>query len=95
MYLPRPRHALLESGYDATSKRHHFRVRWEGDEQDGIIEGVWNLLIDAGDRIRACADCGRPFVVRKRQEYCSLGCSQRTRNRRKAERNASAAAPPT
>ncbi len=84
--LPRPRYALLESAYDRESKRHIFRVRWEGDEQDVIIEGVWNLLIAAGNRLRVCLDCSKPFVVRKRQEYCSLECSQRRRNRRKSER---------
>lgn len=86
--LKRARYAELESGYDPKTKRHAFRVRWVGDERDAIIEGVWNLLVEVGDRLRACADpdCGKPFVAVKRQEYCTLNCSQRTRNRRKAER---------
>src|SRR4029434_8862187 len=85
-YLPRPRHAELESSYDRVAKRHFFRVRWEGDEQDAIVEGIWNLLLEVGAHFRACAECNKPFVVRQRQEYCSLECAQRTRNRRKAER---------
>jgi hypothetical protein len=35
-------------------------------------------------RFRLCArgDCRRPFIVRKRQAYCSLRCSQTVRTRR-------------
>ena len=84
--IPRPRTPSLESFYDPDAKRYHFRKRWEGEERDGIIEGVWNLLIAGSDRLRTCADCSKPFVARKRQEYCSLECSQRIRNRRKKER---------
>ena len=86
--LPKPRVAWLTGLY--RGKGYDFMIGWAGqrhDEgQDAVVEGVWNLLIAAGDQVRTCGNCGKPFVARKRQEYCSLECSQQTRNRRKRER---------
>jgi hypothetical protein len=48
-----------------------------GDEATGILGGVASLLLQVGDRLRAYRDCHRPFVKRKRQEYCSGQCSMR------------------
>jgi hypothetical protein len=42
-----------------------------------------NLLLSAGENLLACAECGKPFVRERRQEYCSERCSQRVRNRRR------------
>ena len=84
--LPRPRRAALAATYDPEAKRHYFRRTWEGDEHDGIIDGLWALLENVGpERLGACAECGEPFFVRKRKEYCSLEHAQRMRNRRQAE----------
>lgn len=55
---------------------------WEGDEADAIVRGFVNLLVEAGSRLRSCAECGAPLVARKGQIYCSTVCSQKTRNRR-------------
>lgn len=35
----------------------------------------------AGDRLRACSNCGAPFLAVKRQQYCVKQCSQRVRSR--------------
>jgi hypothetical protein len=59
---------------------------WEGDEDEAIVRGFANLLLECGSRLRACAECGAPLVARKRQAYCSSGCSQRMRNRRMRKR---------
>jgi len=68
------------------SRGPRFRVIFEGDERAGIIGGVAHLVIEAGDLLRSCRECGRPFVRVRRQEYCSATCSQKTRNRRMAEK---------
>lgn len=88
--LPSPRRGYLESGYDPIAKRHHFRTGWFGDEHghDAIVEGVWGLFVACGWALRACAECRKPFIAVRRQEYCSPGCSQRTRNQRKKDRKA-------
>lgn len=59
---------------------------WEGDEAEAIVGGLVNLLLEAGSRLRSCAECGAWLVARKRQIYCSSGCSQRMRNRRMQKR---------
>jgi hypothetical protein len=59
-----------------------------GEEKDAILGGVVNLLFQAGEHLRACVECHRPFVARKRQIYCSPQCSQRVRDRRKRQRMA-------
>jgi hypothetical protein len=38
------------------------------------------LLIRYGHLIRACTNCRRLFIKKKRQEYCSKTCSQTVRN---------------
>jgi hypothetical protein len=69
-------------------KRGGFGLRWYGEEKDAILGGVVNLLLQAGEHLRACVECHRPFVARKRQIYCSAPCSQRVRDRRKRQRMA-------
>ena len=43
---------------------------------------VFDVLEKVGGRFRSCPECGRPFIRRKRQGYCSLGCSQSVRTRK-------------
>jgi hypothetical protein len=72
----------------ADNKGPRFRVIFQGDERAGILGAVAQLVIEEGDLLRSCRECGRPFVRVRRQEYCSVACSQRTRNRRMTEKAA-------
>jgi hypothetical protein len=65
------------------TKKTRFQVGWQGDERAAIFSGVLNLLLQAGDALKACAECQRPLVARKRQIYCSAVCSQRVRDRKR------------
>lgn len=82
------RRAYLTRVGEAGGKTHRFQFTWQGDEAEGIICGVVDLLQQAGSRLRACAkpDCKRPFIARKRQEFCSASCGQAVRNLRKKHR---------
>jgi hypothetical protein len=74
--LPLPRAVRLER----THSGHGQRV-WEGDEYRTIINAVADLLTKAGDRLRSCLECGKPFFAVKGQRYCSARCSQKFRDR--------------
>ncbi len=54
------------------------------DPRTAVLQAVRDCVLNAGERLLACRDedCAKPFVGRKRQEYCSEKCSQRARNRR-------------
>jgi hypothetical protein len=45
---------------------------------------VSSLVAKHGDRVRSCRlkECGKPFLVIKRQLYCSASCAQKDRSRR-------------
>src|SRR5262249_15964526 len=62
---------------------------WKGTESDAILGGIMDLLVEVGDKLRACPRCHEPFVKNRRQAYCSVACSQKTRDRRKQERGES------
>ena len=70
----------------SSSEEEPFRFIGEGSAVQGILWGVVNLLVEAGDHLKACAECGKPFVSRKRQEDCSGACSQRLCDRKKLEK---------
>ncbi|MFI5342024.1 MAG: hypothetical protein ACHQ7N_19575 [Candidatus Methylomirabilales bacterium] len=53
---------------------------------DSVIMAVVGLVLQAGERLRGCLNCGKPFLANKRQVYCSPSCSQKTRNQRKKEK---------
>jgi hypothetical protein len=55
----------------------------EGRTIDNVRWGVVNLLLSTGENLLACAECGEPFVRKRRQEYCSERCSQKVRDRRR------------
>jgi hypothetical protein len=67
-----------------------FRIAVEGDEKTGILSGVAQLVVEAGDRLRACQDpaCGAAFVATRRQNYCSIKHSQRVRNQKRIQKGA-------
>jgi hypothetical protein len=81
--LPAPKAVFLLRGATGRGQR-----VWHGDERQMIVNAVAELLVQAGDRLRFCAEsnCGRPFFAVKRQAYCSVRCSQKTRDRRKRAR---------
>jgi hypothetical protein len=78
---PRPIEATatIVSKAEPQSKGRRYWIVWEGKDQEAIVTAVWNIIMDVGDKLRACAKCGSPFVAVRRQEYCSPLCSQRTR----------------
>jgi hypothetical protein len=64
-----------------------FEYLFLGDERAGVLGGIANLVLEAGDRLRACRQCGDPFVAKEnRQHYCTPACSQRARNQRRKPR---------
>src|SRR5262249_5378817 len=63
-----------------------FYLTGEGAEFEGVILGVFNLILRLGHRVKACPVCQKPFVAVRRQEYCSTACSQRERDERKREK---------
>jgi hypothetical protein len=70
-----------------TQRSSGFEYLFLGDERAGVLGAIANLVLEAGDRLRACRECGDPFVAREnRQHYCTPACSQRTRNRRRQPR---------
>src|SRR5215813_1310535 len=50
------------------------------------MSGFMNAILDAGKYLRACTRCKKPFVKTKRQEYCSINCSQIFRNEKKKQK---------
>ena len=84
--LPVPHKLYVSRMSPAGAKKTCFQVRWEGGEPEAILGGVLNLLLTAGKALKACAECQRPFVARKRQIYCCPVCSQRVRDRKRPSR---------
>lgn len=83
--LPVPRRARLIRLSDPGAKPTLFIRIFDGTSEEGsIINGVADLILRAGGRLRSCVECGAPFVARKRQAYCETKCSQKARNRKKA-----------
>jgi hypothetical protein len=63
-----------------------FAIQFYGDERAGILGGIAHLIVEVGDRLRACRECGTPFVARMRQaRYCSPKCSERKWNRARSQ----------
>jgi hypothetical protein len=53
-----------------------------------ILTGVANLLLKFGERLLTCQVCGTLFMRQYRQEYCTVRCSNKVRNRRRLDRKA-------
>jgi hypothetical protein len=74
-----------------TSKSGRVRTRfspvWQTGEdlRKAIIAAVARLLVEHGEKVRAC-ECGTIFVANRQQAYCSPQCSQRVRNQRRKEK---------
>jgi hypothetical protein len=64
-----------------------FAVRLGGNEPAAILGAVANLLVEAGEHLRQCPGCGKPFVPLFRQKrYCGSSCSMRVRNAKRLPR---------
>jgi hypothetical protein len=71
--------ATLISRAEPQSKGRRYWILWEGQDREAIVAAIWNIIIDVGNKLRACAECRSPFIAIKRQEYCTPACSQRAR----------------
>jgi len=62
-----------------------YQLTGEGGEFEGIVLGVFNLILRLGSRLKACdsPECRKPFVATRRQLFCSMTCSQRERDKRR------------
>ncbi len=60
-----------------------FVLYWDADVRTRVLHAVAALLLVCGARLRACKQCGKPFLRRKRAEYCSPACGQRFRDMKK------------
>ena len=65
-----------------------FRAVWEtrGNIRDAVFASVARLLLEHGQKVRACPECRRVFVANRRQAYCTARCSQAVRNQRRKEK---------
>jgi len=65
-----------------------WRIRESTDERMAILEGVATLMVTLSDRLSICPVCETLFVRQHRQEYCTVRCSNKVRNRRRLDRKA-------
>ena len=56
----------------------------EGPPETAVRWAVANLLMESGENLLRCPECGTPFVRVRRQEFCSERCAQQVRDQRKA-----------
>lgn len=76
-------YSKTDKGTDRRTK--FFVIRSGDDEKATILWGIADLLLNAGEKLRACDECRAPFVATKRQEFCTPECGQRVRNMKKAK----------
>jgi hypothetical protein len=55
------------------------------EARTAVLFALHNLIDRAGGQLHACPACQAPFVAHRKQRYCSLGCNQRIRNKRKEQ----------
>jgi len=67
-----------------------FRTYWDTRENigDAILTTAARLLLEHGQKVRACPECRKVFVATRRQRYCDTRCSQRVRNQKRKEAEA-------
>jgi hypothetical protein len=54
-----------------------------GPRRRSIELAILEIVFGGRDLLRACSECGSPFIPVRRQEYCSTKCSQKARDRRR------------
>jgi hypothetical protein len=64
------------------------RISEATNDRMAILSGVANLLVVCGDRLSTCPVCKTPFLRQYRQDYCTVRCSNKVRNRRRLDRKA-------
>lgn len=87
--LPLPTRMSLtrQSPLDAKRSRISLRFQFRDDDtKRAVLYSFADTIRDAESLLRACAECHKPFIPVRRQEYCSTKCSQKARDgRRKAK----------
>lgn len=66
----------LPAGWGSTHSVRSARV--------AILHAVRDLVLQAGERLRACPRCKRPYVKHRKQVFCDRDCAQAARNEKKA-----------
>lgn len=69
------------------SAQTRFQTYWDTRENicDAILATVARLVLEHGQKVRACPECRKVFVATRRQRYCNTRCSQRVRNQKRKE----------
>jgi hypothetical protein len=81
--LPRTRHDRLVRMTRMGDKPAIFQLVTEAEsEVHSIIRAAGDLILRGGRRLRACAlaECQRPFVARRKAQFCSETHAQKFRN---------------
>ena len=60
----------------------------DGTDRTAVVNGVARLVIQYQDGVVSCPVCGAIFLRQSRQEYCTVRCSNKVRNRRRLDRKA-------
>ncbi len=81
--LPERKTYLYRCSADG-APRTRFGIRWQAEgEKEAILSAVVELILSAGEKLRACRECGRVFVANRKQRYCTAAHAQKDRNDRK------------
>jgi hypothetical protein len=51
-----------------------------------IFQAVTTLILQAGERLIACPDCGTPFLAVHKARFCTPNCAQRARNKKRIDK---------
>ena len=87
LVAPKPKPWSFAATPKVIPRERGFAIHYSGDERAGILGGIAHLIVEVGDRLRACRECGKPFVARARQaRYCGEKCSYRRWNRERPKK---------
>jgi hypothetical protein len=56
-------------------------VQESRDEIASAVAAIGELIVHAGEDLKSCPECGRPFIRTGRRAFCEERCSMRVRNR--------------
>lgn len=59
------------------------RVEESRNEAASVLAAIAEHIVRAGDDLRTCPECGRPFIRTGRRKFCEERCSMRVRNRKR------------
>jgi hypothetical protein len=51
-----------------------------------IFQAVKTLILQAGERLIGCPDCGTPFIAAHKAQFCTSTCAQRARNKKREDK---------